>query len=77
MQEDGSQMSRKNGRNKRSNSVCGILIAWPPSSNYRPQLRGTRGGGCSNPIQSINSVTQSNPIHNDDLNADPYPIQSI
>jgi len=31
----------------------------------------------SNPIQSINSVTQSNPIHNDDLNADPNPIQSI
>jgi len=55
------------------------LIGWDVTNLSRLFVwhRVGRGSNFLNPIQSIKSVTQSNPIHNDDLNADPNPIQSI
>jgi len=52
-------------------------IAFQCHSRSRIMDRVGRGSNFLNPIQSINFVTQSNPIHDDDVNADPHPIQSI
>jgi len=56
---------------KRYGSYVHLLHLWIPQSWTWVQF------SKYNPIQSIKSITYSNPIHNDDVNADPNPIQSI